>query len=360
MVDTLTPKQAFTRDMIGERGRRRCGLAARCNRNTALPSSVPLVLLLLLLSGGPRVLPATSETVNADNGLYHDTGNGPCTRRVTVGGEADCYYSLKRLMSGTGIVNMEAKGLFQSKDGELVRYQSASVNGEWSLASLPDTRLAKSLHVEGKVRAAHATNFATLDARVQEDTVIANTLSMYESVRKLEVRDFKFRSEYAGEAGLTYGDTLRGFTAQQVETTIPAAVSIAPGQEVFTDGVTTLEVDAPKLVSYERLFGELVGAFQRLADQHDTLRADHDALQAEVTALKAQVKARDAADLADRLDLRALISAEASARLANSTSLSKSLADEEAKRQANVDKLTRDLAYVSRVFTTYDGNGFGL
>ena len=39
------------------------------------------------------IVPAATETVNADNGIYHDTGNGPCTRRVTVGGEADCYYS---------------------------------------------------------------------------------------------------------------------------------------------------------------------------------------------------------------------------------------------------------------------------
>ena len=96
--------------------------------------------------------PVTSETVNADNGLYHDTGNGPCTRRVTVGGEADCYYSLKRLMSGTGIVNMKAKGLFQNADGELVKYASASTDGEWSLESLPDLRLAKSLHVGGGTR----------------------------------------------------------------------------------------------------------------------------------------------------------------------------------------------------------------
>ena len=200
----------------------------------------------------------------------------------------------------------------------------------------------------------------TLDARVQEEVVQANTLRMYNSVRKLEVRDFKFMSEFAGENGLATDKTLRGFTSQQVETAIPAAVSIAPGQEVFTDGVTTLEVDAPKLVSYERLFSELVGAFQQLADQHDQLRADHDSLQAEVTALKAQIKAQDASDLADRLDLRALISTEAAARLANSTSLSKSLSTEEATRIANVEKLTRDLAYVSRVFTTYDGKGFGL
>ena len=66
------------------------------------------VLVALLHPTGPR--PCASETVNADNGIYHDTGNGPCTRRVTFGGEADCYYSLKRLKSGTGIVNMEAKG----------------------------------------------------------------------------------------------------------------------------------------------------------------------------------------------------------------------------------------------------------
>eukprot|EP00946_MAST-07B_sp_MAST-7B-sp1_P003141 g3141.t1 len=316
------------------------------------------VLVALLHPTGPR--PCASETVNADNGIYHDTGNGPCTRRVTVGGEADCYYSLKRLMSGTGIVNMEAKGLFQNKDGELVKYASASADGEWSLSSLPDVRLAKSLHVEGKVRASHATNFVTLDSRVQEDVVLANTRDMYNSIRKLEVRDFKFRSEFAGEGGLMAGETLRGFTAQQIETAIPAAVSIAPGQEVFTDGVTTLEVDAPKLVSYERLFAELLGAFQILADQHDQLRSDHEALQAEVTALTAQIKAQDAAELADRLDLRALISTEASARLANSTTLSKGLKAEEAARQANVEKLTRDLAYVSRVFTTYDGKGFGL
>jgi hypothetical protein len=323
----------------------------------------PRVLLLLLGLLHPSSLwlrPCASETVNADNGIYHDTGSGPCTRRVTVGGEADCYYSLKRLMSGTGIVNMAAKGVFQKDDGELVKYAGASTEGEWSLASLPDTRLAKSLHVEGKVRAAHAMNFAVLDSRVQKDTQLSNTANMYAAVRKLEVRDFKFRSEYAGEAGLTIDETLRGFTSQQVEAVIPAAVSVAPGPEVFTDGVTTLEVDAPKLVSYERLFGELVGAFQRLADQHDQLRADHNMLQAEVTALTALVKAQEASNLADRLDLRALISTEASARLANSTSLSKSLSTEEATRAANVEKLTRDLAYVSRVFTTYDGKGFGL
>jgi hypothetical protein len=319
-----------------------------------------LVLLLLALLHPSSLEPCASETVNADNGIYHDTGSGPCTRRVTVGGEADCYYSLKRLMSGTGIVNMAAKGVFQKDDGELVKYASASTEGEWSLASLPDTRLAKSLHVKGKVRSAHGANFAVRDSRVQTDTVLVDTQKMYQSVRNLEVRDFKFRSEYAGEVGLTIGETIRGFTAQQVEASIPAAVSVAPGQEVFTDGVTTLEVDAPKLLSNDRLLVELVGAFQQLADQHDQLRAVHVALQAEVTALTAQIKAQDATNVADRLDLRALISTEASARLANSTSLSKSVEAEEAARLANVEKLTRDLAYVSRVFTTYDGKGFGL
>ena len=52
------------------------------------------------------------------------------------------------------------------------------------------------------------------------------------------------------------------------------------------------------VVSYERLFAELLGAFQILADQHDQLRSDHEALQAEVTALTAQIKAQDAAELA--------------------------------------------------------------
>ena len=126
------------------------------------------------------------------------------------------------------------------------------------------------------------------------------------------------------------------------------------------DANPVVEVDAVKVVDHQRLFAELTGAFQKLADLHDALRADHDQLRADFVTLQQQVTARNAADLADRLDLRALISSESSSRLANATSLSSSIDQEEAARTSNVQKLTRDLAYVSRVFTTYDGSGFGL
>ena len=325
-------------------------------------------LLFLLLIHPLLVRPARAETVNADNGLYHDTGNGPCTRRVTVGGEADCYYSLKRLISGTGITGMNAKGVFLSNTGELVRYLDASADGEWSLESLPalGVRVASpshTLHVQGTTRSSSLGHFTLMDSRIQDSAIKSDTTLMYNSVRAIEVRDFSFKPAYALENGLTVGETVRAFTSQQVEGAMPAAVSTVPGQEVFGEpagAYPQLEVDAPKLVSQERLFVELLGAFQRLADLHDALRMDHDALQTEVSALKAQVAARDAADLADRLDLRSLLSTEASQRQANATQLSQAVSNEVANRVADVAKLTRDLSYVSRVFATYDGSGFGL
>ena len=314
------------------------------------------------------IVPAATETVNADNGIYHDTGNGPCTRRVTVGGEADCYYSLKRLMSGTGITDMTAKGTFMGEDGELVRYLSAGSNSEWLLEPVPKlgVRVVKpshTLHVQGQIRSAHSHNLVPLDSRLQENVVAVDTSLMYTRVRALEVRDFTYKPSYSLAASLDTTITHRSFTAQQIETTIPAAVSTTSGQEVFGkigDANPVVEVDAVKVVDHQRLFAELTGAFQKLADLHDALRADHNQLRADFVTLQQQVTARNAADLADRLDLRALISSESSSRLANATSLSSSIDQEEAARTSNVQKLTRDLAYVSRVFTTYDGSGFGL
>ena len=324
-----------------------------------------MLLLLLLLTLFTQI---TAETVNADNGLYHDTGNGPCTRRVTVGGEADCYYSLKRLMSGTGITNMTAKGTFMNTNGELVRYSSATNNGEWILESVPSlgVRVEKPshrLHVQGQVRSAHSHNFVPLDSRLQENIVPVDTATMYARIRQLEVRDFTYRPSYSVDTGLDVTTVHRSFTAQQVETTIPKAVTVTAGQEVFgADQFVhpVVEVDALKVVDHQRLFAELTGAFQKLADLHDQLRIDNDQLRADFTALQQQVTARDAADLVDRLDLRAVISAETGDRLAGDTKLTESHTEETAARTADVKKLTRDLAYVSRVFTTYDGSGFGL
>jgi hypothetical protein len=309
-----------------------------------------------------------AETVNADNGLYHDTGSGPCTRRVTVGGEADCYYSLKRLMSGTGITNMTAKGAFVDTNGEIVRYASATSNGEWVLESIPSLgiHVKKSthrLHVQGQIRSSHSHNFVPLDSRLQENIVAANLTTMYTRVRQLEVRDFSYKPAVSVDLGLDTSTVHRSFTAQQVETVMPSAVKSTPNQEVFgTVGGANpvVEVDALKIVNPQQVFVELFGAFQHLAKLHDELRADHDKLRADFTLLQQQITARDAADLADRLDLRSVLSAESSNRLANATSLTKSIETEKAERTANVQKLTRDLAYVSRVFTTYDGNGFGL
>ena len=63
-----------------------------------------------------------AETVGINGNLYSDTGksSSSCTRHVTVEGEGDCYYSLKRLISGTGISNMNARGAFVNTNGELV------------------------------------------------------------------------------------------------------------------------------------------------------------------------------------------------------------------------------------------------
>ena len=325
------------------------------------------ILFFVLLTALPFQT-TKSETVDADNNLYHDTGNGPCTRRVTVGGEADCYYSLKRLMSGTGITNMSAKGTFMNTDGELVRYSSATGNGEWVLESVPavGVRVKKPthrLHVQGETRAAKSHNWVALDSRLQENVVAADLGTMYNQVRQLEVRDFTYKPSYAVDTGLDTTTVHRSFTAQQVETAIPKSVTTTPNQEVFGYGQhvhPVVEVDALKVVDHQRLFAELTGAFQKLANLHDELRADHAQLRADFTLLQQQVTARNAADLSDRLDLRRVLSMESSNRLANATALTNSIETEKKAREGNVQKLTRDLAYVSRVFTTYDGAGFGL
>jgi len=331
-----------------------------------MPTSSPLTLTLTLLS--LLLQRGSTETVNADNGVYTDTGNGPCTRRVTVGGEADCYYSLKRLMSGTGITNMTAKGTFINTHGELVRYSSATSNGEWILEQVPKLgvrveRPTHIMHVQGKVRSAKSHNMVPLDSRLQENIVAASTTDMYARVRQLEVRDFTYKPSYAVDASLPTTALHRSFSSQQVETIIPSAVESLVGQEVFGEhggAHPVVEVDAMKVVDHQRLFAELTGAFQKLADLHDLLQASHNQLRADFTLLQNQVTARDAADLADRLDLRSTLATESSTRLADVTRLDSELQQEETQRKSNVQKLTRDLAYVSRVFTTYDGSGFGL
>ena len=89
----------------------------------------------LMVLGNTLVI---AETVGINGNLYSDTGksSSSCTRHVTVEGEGDCYYSLKRLISGTGISNMNARGAFVNTNGELVKYESANNDGQWKLSSV--------------------------------------------------------------------------------------------------------------------------------------------------------------------------------------------------------------------------------
>lgn len=314
-----------------------------------------------MVAGAVRV---AAETVGTDNTVYMD-GQGSCQRRVTLQGEGDCFFSLKRLMSGTGIANLTAKGTFISTSGQLLKYQSATDVAQWQLE--PPQRIGISaaspthrLHVAGPVRSTVATSFVAMDQRIQSNIVAVNTTESYLAVRSLAVRDFDYHPAYVTDNLMTsQGSRTRGFTTQQVKTTLPASVSEVTGAEVFgsptgADGV--VEVDAMQLVDYQRLVTETIAAFQQLADRHDALQAQHDALQAEVTALKASVAARDAADQLDREDIRRLLSAESGLRLQNATNLKQMVDAETAQRTSEAATLRRDLAYVSRVFTTYEGN----
>eukprot|EP00949_MAST-11_sp_MAST-11-sp1_P005062 g5062.t1 len=314
-----------------------------------------LMLFLLVAKDGCQ-----GETVGANGGVFHEREAGGCTRRVTVNGEGDCYYSLKRLISGIGITNMDAVGTFTSGDGEIVKFRDANSDGEFLLEPVDrvGVRVRKPshvLHVHGERRYTKALGHVSLDQRLQREVTQIDTDAALTAIRGIDIVDFKFHDAYGTTVGLK-GHSLRGVSSQQVLQVIPESVSTLEGQESFgsvggADGM--VEVDSMKLVDHSRLFYDAIAAIQALATKHDALRADHESLLSEVKQLRAEIAARDTTDKDDRDNIRAVLASESSIRAKDVATLQAALDSEETARTVDVEKLTKQLAYVSEVFTSY-------
>ena len=322
------------------------------------------VVLNLLALGNILV---NAETVGINGNLYSDTGksSSSCTRHVTVEGEGDCYYSLKRLISGTGISNMNARGAFVNTNGELVKYESANNDGQWKLTSVDKIGIATAqtvaptnrLHVSGEIRSARPFNLYQADQRLMKNIRSINITAAYEDVRKLKVRDFEYHPAYEAATSLGNGDTtVRSVVTQEAGSVIPGSVKVLQGQEKFGEVGTQngfLEVDKMQQLIPGRVFYDLLASFQQLANQHDKLQKQVNDLQAELTQFK-----KDTADnfnhaKNDRLNLREIISKAQSDHLTDDNDLEDKLLAEQNARIKRDNELTKQLDYVSQVFSTY-------
>ena len=308
-----------------------------------------------------------AETVGINGNLYSDTGksSSSCTRHVTVEGEGDCYYSLKRLISGTGISNMNARGAFVNTNGELVKYESANNDGQWELTSVDKIGIATAqtaaptnrLHVSGEIRSVRPFNLYQADQRLMKNIRSINITAAYEDVRKLKVRDFEYHPAYEAATSLgSGGTTVRSIVTQEAGTAIPGAVKILSGQEKFGEVGTQngfVEVDKMQQLISGRVFYDLLASFQQLANQHDKLQKQVNDLQAELTQFK-----KDTADnfnraKNDRLNLREVLSKAQSDQLTDDNDLEDKLLAEQNARIKRDNELTKQLDYVSQVFSTY-------
>ena len=112
-------------------------------------------------------------------------------------------------------------------------------------------------------------------------------------------------------------------------------------------------MDAVQQILSDRLFYDLLAAFQQLAANNEALQAQVNALQAEVTQFKADTSDNFNAAKADRLNLRDTIAKDKSDQLRDDMDLETKLAAEEAARKAKDDAIIKQLDYVSQVFSTY-------
>ena len=324
--------------------------------------SVILIIQIILLKNI-----VVSETVGVNGNLYADTGksSSSCTRHVTVEGEGDCYYSLKRLISGTGVSNMDARGMFTRTNGEFVKYESANNDGQWQLTSVDKVGIATSqttaptsrLHVSGEIRSARPFNLYPGDQRLMQNIRDINITTSYENVRKLKVRDFEYHPAYEAATNLGSGSTtVRSVVTQELSTAIPSAVKTLVGQEKFGEVGTQngfLEVDKMQQVIPGAIFYDLLASFQQLANQHDKLQKQVNDLQAELTKHKQDTADNFNAAKNDRLNLREVLSKAQSDHLTDDKDLEDKVLAEQNARIKRDNELTKQLDYVSQVFSTY-------
>jgi hypothetical protein len=308
-----------------------------------------------------------SETVGVNGNLYADTGksSSSCTRHVTVEGEGDCYYSLKRLISGTGISNMNARGMFTRTNGEFVKYENANNDGQWELSSVDKVGIATSqttaptsrLHVSGEIRSARPFNLYAADQRLMQNIRNVNITNAYKSVRKLKVRDFEYHPAYEAATNLGNGaTTVRSIVTQEASTAIPGAVKTLVGQEKFGEVGTQngfLEVDKMEQIIPGRVFYDLLASFQQLANQHDQLQKQVNDLQAELKQHKKDTADNFNSAKNDRLNLREILSKTQSDHLSDDNDVEDKIATERNERIKRDDEITKQLDYVSQVFSTY-------
>jgi hypothetical protein len=308
-----------------------------------------------------------SETVGVNGNLYADTGksSSSCTRHVTVEGEGDCYYSLKRLISGTGISNMNARGMFTRTNGEFVKYENANNDGQWELSSVDKVGIATSqttaptsrLHVSGEIRSARPFNLYAADQRLMQNIRNANITNAYKAVRKLKVRDFEYHPAYEAATNLGNGaTTVRSIVTQETSAAIPGAVKTSVGQEKFGEVGTQngfLEVDKMEQIIPGRVFYDLLASFQQLANQHDQLQKQVNDLQAELKQHKKDTADNFNSAKNDRLNLREILSKTQSDHLSDDNDMEDKIATERNERIRRDDEITKQLDYVSQVFSTY-------
>lgn len=311
---------------------------------------------------------AVGETVTVNGNLYADTGKSTssCTRHVTVEGEGDCYYSLKRLVSGTGVTNMDARGLFTKTTGEIVKYENADGDGRWTLTSVPKIGIAianssntgptSRLHVSGEIRDVRGMNLYPADQRLVKNIRDIDTKVSYMRTKQIKVRDFEYHPAYEAAMDMPTGGTVRSVLAQELGSVIPEAVRTLSGQESFGAPGTInghVEVDAVQQVVPDRVFYDLLASFQELATRHEALQAQVNTLTLELRTFKTNTSDNFNAAKTDRSNLRNILSKTQSDHLADDTDLEEKIANERNARIEKDDAIVKQLDYVSQVFSTY-------
>ena len=310
-------------------------------RSLPLLSLFPLLLVLLLSS-----FPLSSPSF---------VSPGAC---VLVG-ERDCYQTLKRLASGTGMPGTSNGGklLFLDNNGQLARFLNGGDDGSVTLqksgrVGIDVAKPTSKLHVNGDMRASRSTAFVAMDRRLMVPgsiTAVNSTLQLA-ALRQLHVRDFRWRTAFATDMEVPVASVRRGLVSQEVEAHIPHGVVATPGTEVFDAASgSPLPVDQLKLVDYEAVVVNLVGSAQGLAIENDQLRARVTALEAAHAALLAQHNAQHASVTAQLNALNKLLSSSMAQEKADRTALQVNLDGTDNKHSADIGVLQDKLKYMSSV-----------
>jgi hypothetical protein len=140
------------------------------------------------------------------------------------------------------------------------------------------------LEVLGAIFSTEPSQLGVSDRRVKEGFRSVDVLACLGTGRALELKDFRFKGAYrhAPRTGRREDGRHRGFIAQQVAETLPAAVVTTRRTEALKDGTV---VDNVRAVNMGPIVMEALGAIQALSQQADIL-------EAEIAALELQLQLR--------------------------------------------------------------------